>query len=132
MKKILYLSIIGLLSFIIAYIVEILLIPYFAQNNLWNSVKQTAPEAIFFKLPENNPIMRTNDPAFEVLTCRFNLNNAPIKIQTKNSDAFWTIAIFNKNGERFFSSNKSLNTKENLNYILANPVQIAELNQQKN
>lgn len=131
MKKFLYLVTLAVLAFIITHVIEILLIPYFAKNYLWNSLKNEAPESVFFKLPATNPIMKTNDPAFKVIACRFNLKNLPLHIKAKSENVFWTMAIFNDKAERFFSINKSVNTLSNIDYILTSPIQLADLKQLK-
>ncbi|WP_142416414.1 DUF1254 domain-containing protein [Bartonella massiliensis] len=119
-----------LLAFIGAVIVHIcvlFLIPSWAQNNIWTSLKKSGVPYQFVDFTPDNPIQEFSDPLLLLKVCRFNLENGPVHLKALKTRLFWSLAVYTHNGIIFYSLNDRTAPDATLDLIIGKPIQIIEL-----
>ena len=120
-KRLTYLAAVTLLVAGIIHIVIILLIPSYAAKDAWaklgaaDNFWKFAPLTSAGRKDIALPLL---DPAFSVSACRFDLNEAPLKVQASGNLAFWSVAIFDRLGSDLMSAMRSGETLFDLSAVL--------------
>ncbi len=129
-KRLLYLAAVTLLVAGIVHIVIVLLIPSYAAKDAWAKLGSAdnfwkfAPVSSTGRKDITLPLL---DPAFSVSACRFDLNEAPLKVQANGNLAFWSVAIFDRLGRNIYSFNDRTAIEGQLSLLVVNAVQMARL-----
>ncbi len=114
----------------IVHILIVLLIPNYAARDAWAKLEQVAAPWSFsiVALPgQSNEILPLVDPAFGIAACRFDLSQAPLWVSAEGQLAFWSIAIFDRQGRNIYSFNDRTAIERQLSLIVVDPVQMAQL-----
>ncbi len=129
-KRLIYLASVTLLVAGIIHILVVLLIPSYAAKDAWAKL---GSEDNFWKFKPISSAGRNKiaipllDPAFDVSACRFDLTDAPLKVQANGNLAFWSVAIFDRLGRNTYSFNDRTAIEGQLSLIVVNAVQLARL-----
>ena len=121
------------LSFILAGIVHILiilLIPSYAAKDAWTKLEQVTNPwkfTIVAEPGEESRILELVDPAFGTAACRYDLENAPLRVTAKGHLPFWSVAIFDRQGRNIYSFNDRTAIEQELALLVVNPVQMAQI-----
>ncbi len=118
--QLLYALLLGLLGAAIVHIAIILLVPSYASETLWNRVEQLGPPETFHPLEGKNWAMRS-DPLMRSAICRFDLSNGPVHISAIGKVPFWSLALYNHQGDITFSLNDQVSPATDL--LLVSPLQ---------
>ena len=129
-KRLLYLTAVTLLIAGIVHILILLLIPSYAAKDAWAKLDSADN---FWKFASVSSSTRDDvaipllDPAFSISACRFDLNEAPLKVQANGNLAFWSVAIFDRWGRNIYSFNDRTAIEGQLSLLVVNAVQMARL-----
>ena len=114
----------------IVHILIILLIPNFAAKDAWAKLEQIAGPWKFTIVAEpggREGVLPIVDPAFGTAACRYDLNEAPVRVTAEGQLPFWSIAIFDRQGRNIYSFNDRTAIERRLSLLVINPVQMAQL-----
>jgi len=67
------------------------------------------------------------DPMFGVSACRFNLQEAPVVVETSGGVPFWSVAVFDRQGQNVYSFNDRTAIGRKLFMIVVDPVQMSKI-----
>lgn len=129
-KRLTYLAAVTLLVAGIVHILIVMLIPSYAAKDAWAKLGSAdnfwkfAPVSSAGQKDTTLPLL---DPAFSVSACRFDLNEAPLKVQANGNLAFWSVAIFDRLGRNIYSFNDRTAIEGQLSLLVVNAVQMARL-----
>ena len=118
--QLLYALLLGLIGAAIVHIAIILLVPSYASETLWNRVEELEPPETFHRLEGKNWAMRS-DPLMRSAVCRFDLSNGPVHISAIGKVPFWSLALYNHQGDITFSLNDQVSPATDL--LLVTPLQ---------
>lgn len=130
MTKIIRILLTGFVGAIIVHIVQTFMMPHVAVNNAWARLAAKSITSGFSLINAKSELGKTmlvNDPNFVTGACMFSLNDGPIVIEGPEAPSFWSLSIYNSKGENIYSLNDRLTGTGKLNILIANPVQIIEL-----
>ena len=118
--QLLYALLLGLVGAAIVHIAIILLVPGYASETLWKRVEELGPAGAFHKLEGANWAKR-NDPLMRSAVCRFDLTDGPVHISAIGKVPFWSLAIYNHQGDITFSLNDQVSPATDL--LIVSPLQ---------
>lgn len=118
--KALYIAMLGLFGAGIVHIAVVLLIPSYADEILWDRVEKLGPPEAFYSLNGADWNKRT-DPMMRIAACRFDLSNGPVHISAVGRVPFWSLALYNHDGDITFSLNDQISPATDL--LIATPLQ---------
>ena len=130
MFRIAYAIILGLVGAAAIHIGIILLIPVFSDQNAWARVTSYGAPWRFHPVIEKETPDRSGlavDPLFDAVACHFTLEEAPARITSAGDVPFWSLSIYNRRGENIYSFNDRTAINEELDLVVADPVQMIEL-----
>jgi len=125
-----YLSALTLLVAGIIHILIIVLIPSYASKDAWARLQNNGDFWSFYsvssagKKESSVPLL---DPAFSISACRYDLAEAPLKIEATGNLAFWSVGIFDRLGRNIYSFNDRTAVEGQLSLMVVNAVQMAKL-----
>ncbi len=131
MARLLHLLITGLVGAGIVHIAVLMLIPSRAEGDAFSRLARLGPEFTFIKAsnPVAAPVLADADPLFAVSACRFSLENGLVHARASGSVPFWSVSIFNGNGENIYSFNDRNSAGGMVDLAVGTPVQIINLRQ---
>ena len=118
--QLLYALLLGLIGAAIVHIAIILLVPTYASETLWNRAEELGPTETFHRLDGQNWETRS-DPLMRSAVCRFDLSNGPVHINAIGKVPFWSLALYNHQGDITFSLNDQVSPATDL--LLVSPLQ---------
>ena len=130
MKRAFYVLSIAFVLAGIVHILIILLIPNYAAKDAWAKLEEVAGPWRFVLVAEpgaRDSVLPVVDPAFATAACRYNLNEAPVKVSADGELPFWSIAIFDRQGRNIYSFNDRTAIERRLSLLVINPVQMAQI-----
>jgi uncharacterized membrane protein len=130
MGKVTYALIAGILGAGIVHIATLLLIPSVSSLDTWTRLSALGNPNEFHRIDHGGDTaasIRALDPTFESAACRFNLEEGPIEVLSAGLVPFWSLSIYNRNGENVFSINDRTANQTDLSVTVATAPQIVEL-----
>ncbi|MEE9314645.1 MAG: DUF1254 domain-containing protein [Rhizobiaceae bacterium] len=130
MKRLFYTSLIGVVLAGIVHLLIIFLIPSYATKDAWATLEQIGEPWKFtiVALPgQSESILPLVDPTFGVAACRFDLEKAPLSVESIGDLPFWSVAVFDRQGRNIYSFNDRTSIDRHLFLIVVNSVQMAQL-----
>ncbi len=130
MKRLLYITTVGLVLAGIVHILIVLLIPSYATKDAWAKLEQVGEPwqfSIVAQPGSDTAQLPFVDPSFGIAACRFNLNEAPLIVETKGELPFWSVALFDRQGRNIYSFNNRTAIERQLSLIVVNAVQMAQI-----
>jgi len=116
----------------IVHLTTILLVPRQAHESIASSIEKSRLEKRKFhiinpELASNAKLLRGQDPHFELAICPFDLENGAISVLGGVSETLWTMGVFSNASQNIYSLNDRLLASENLEILIVNQFQLAEL-----
>ena len=71
------------------------------------------------------------DPLFQAAACRFDITDLPAHITGVGTTPYWSISVYNRQGENIYSINDRTAIADQLDLVVATPLQMIELNKTK-
>lgn len=130
MKRLIYVVFAGLVLAGIIHILIILLIPSYAAKDAWTNLEKVGEPWTFnivARPGEPSSFLPSVDPAFGVAACRYDLNEAPLKVEAEGLLQFWSVAIFDRQGRNIYSFNDRTAIERRLFLIVVDAVQMAQM-----
>lgn len=118
--QLLYALLLGLLGAAMVHIAVILLVPDYASETLWNRIKSLGNAEMFHSI-EGADWAQRNDPLMRSAACRFDLRNGAVHISAVGKVPFWSLAIYNYQGDITFSLNDQVSATTDV--LIATPLQ---------
>jgi uncharacterized membrane protein len=122
----------GLLLGGVIHITAVIMVPYFATDDAWTSMRKFGGDGIFHVLPQaaaGAEPLASLDPRMLYAVCRFSLDDGPVRITASLPDDFWSLAIFDRRGRNVFSLNNRSAERSELELAIITPVQMAQIRQ---
>jgi uncharacterized membrane protein len=130
MGRALYAIVLGGLGALLIHILTIFLIPGFAENDAWARLPRAAEDGYFTVLKREDPLaanMRAYDPNFVFGACRFDLSEGPFGLAGGTAPNFWSLSVYDRRGINLYSINDKSLQGNDLDVVIATPLQITEL-----
>ncbi len=125
----LYLIIMGLILAGLVHISIVLLIPKYGTKDAWAFLSGRTDLFSFTRLKpeETGSAIAEVDPFFTYGVCRFDLNEAPLKMLGPLTSTFWSASVFDDDGTVIYSLNNRTAINNKLDLLIVNPLQTLEL-----
>lgn len=115
-----YITTLGLIGAAIVHIAIILLVPGFASQSLWQKIEKLGSQEVFHPLVGADWNKRS-DPLLRIAACRFDLSDGPVHISAIGKVPFWSLAVYNRDGDINFSINDQASPEADL--LIVTPLQ---------
>ena len=130
MKRLAYLTTIALTLAGIIHILIVLLIPSYATKDAWAKLAKVGEPwsfSIISQPGKDHGLIPIADPAFGIAACRFDLNEAPLNVTATGNIPFWSVAIFDRQGQNIYSFNDRTAVERQLRLIVVDAIQMAQI-----
>jgi uncharacterized membrane protein len=129
-SRLIYLTICGLLLAGIIHIVIILMIPSLGERDAAKQISKNLSPLKIHYLDDGSQVGISNtDPFLKLSVCRFDLVNTAVEIKGPRTNTFWSASVFDERGRVIYSLNDRTAIKNQLNMIIVNPIQMADIRQ---
>ena len=130
MKRLAYILALIVVLTGIVHILIVLLVPSYAAKDAWAKLETVGEPWKFSTVSQpggTGSILPLVDPSFGVAACRYDLSEAPLIVTAGGSLPFWSVAIFDRQGQNIYSFNDRTAVERQLFLIVVDPVQMAQL-----
>lgn len=127
--RIAYLLLMGLVLAGAVHIAIVLLIPQYGTRDAWAFLSSRTDMFTFTRLDnkETGSALAEVDPFFTYGVCRFDLDEAGMKMSGPVTPSFWTASVFDEDGAVIYSLNNRTAINNQLDLLILNPLQTLEL-----
>lgn len=133
MIRLLYAVVLGLVGAGIVHIAILFMLPSFSERAVWTVLSGHADPYRFIRLDpaDGQPLIRTLDPLFDAVACRFDLTDGVLHVAGDGSVPFWSMSIYDRMGNNIFSvSDRSTASPGRTDIVVATPAQLVGLRNQ--
>jgi uncharacterized membrane protein len=129
MTRLLHAIVLGLVGAGIVHIAVLLMVPAYSQRDAWSTLSERSNFYTVTRLdPPGEPLLISSlDPLFEAAACRFDLREGVLRVNTQGTVPYWSMSVYNRNGQNLFSLNDSSSSDRILDFAVATPVQMIAL-----
>ena len=130
MKRLTYLTMVAIILAGIIHILVVLLIPSYATKDAWAKLAAIGEPWSFSIISQpgmDRGLIPFADPAFGIAACRFDLSEAPLNVTANGNIPFWSVAIFDRQGQNIYSFNDRTAVERQLRLIVVDAVQMAQI-----
>ncbi len=128
--RFIYLGVCGILLAGIIHITIILLIPLLGERDAAKQIAKTLTTEKFHFIGDGSKVGISNiDPYMKLSICRFDLEKNAIEIKGPQIPTFWSASVFNERGRVIYSLNDRTAIKNQLQMVIVNPIQMADIRQ---
>jgi len=127
MRRLAHALLLGLLGAGIVHIVVLLLVPEFSKRDAWSRLEATADLYTITPLVAESggtPVVKSVDPLFQAVACRFDLEDGMAQIKAPGSVPFWSVSIYDRKGHNVYSFNDRSAEKGALDTVVLTPAQM--------
>ena len=78
----------------------------------------------------DGPLVRSVDPLFSAIACRFDLDDGVVHVQAPGRVPFWSMSVYDRNGQNIFSFNDRTSADGRVNFVVLTPAQTIEVRKQ--
>ena len=129
-SRLIYLTVCGLLLAGIIHIIIILMIPSVGERDAAKQISKKISTLNIQYLDDGSQIGISNaDPFLKLSVCKFDLNETAVEITGPQTETFWSASVFDEKGRVIYSLNDRTAIKNQLNMIIVNPIQMADIRQ---
>lgn len=124
-----YILLMGVVLAGIIHIAVILLIPQYSTRDAWAYLSGRTNSfafTIFNDVSQLSGISEV-DPFFSYGVCRFDLEVAPLRLEGKQTELFWSASVFDESGKVIYSLNDRTAIDKKLNLLIIDPVQALDI-----
>jgi uncharacterized membrane protein len=133
MNRLAYALLVGLVGAGIVHISVLFLLPHFTERDAWSQLSQVAdfytPTSIT-GTTATTPLVRSVDPLFSAIACRFDLDDGVVHVQAPGRVPFWSMSVYDRNGQNIFSFNDRTSADGRVNFVVLTPAQTIEVRKQ--
>ncbi|PSH57534.1 MULTISPECIES: DUF1254 domain-containing protein [Phyllobacterium] len=134
MVKVLRTLFIGLVGAGLIHIAVVLLVPYYSDRNTWSRISAYGDDWQFHTVTREGiagMVPLAFDPLFQAVACRFDITDLPAHITGVGTTPYWSISVYNRQGANIYSINDRTAIADQLDLVVATPLQMIELNKTK-
>lgn len=133
MGKLLLALLVGLVGAAIVHIAVIFAIPRVAQNDSWNRLSRLGDLFATIQVaavpaqgadPTPGADFVFVDPSFIDVACRFDLADAPVRVQAAERTGFWSASIYARNGDNLYSISERVALEGQLDLLVGTREQL--------
>ncbi|MCO4318358.1 DUF1254 domain-containing protein [Phyllobacterium sp. 21LDTY02-6] len=120
----------GLVGAGIVHIAVVLLIPHFSDRNAWSRISAYGGDWTFHRILRNGQkghLPLAMDPLIEASACRFDISDLPAHVTGVGTLPYWSISVYDRKGENIYSINDRTAIADQLDLVVATPLQAIEL-----
>lgn len=120
--------VLGLLGAGIIHILVLLLVPDFTERDAWSRLAMMSDLYVMRPLEAETggpPVVKSADPLFETVACRFDLNEGMARIRASGHVPFWSVSIYDRSGHNIYSFNDRSADKASLDAVVLTPAQMS-------
>ena len=129
-SRLIYLTVCGLLLAGIIHIIIILMIPSVGERDAAKQISNKINTLQMKYLDDGSQIGISNiDPFLKLSVCKFDLTESAVEIKGPQTETFWSASVFDERGRVIYSLNDRTAIKNQLNMIIVNPIQMADIRQ---
>lgn len=129
MTRLLHAIITGLVGAGIVHIAVLMLVPGFSVRDAWTVLSAQSNYYTFTRLdpPGSVPLIRSLDPLFDAVACRFDLGEGVVHIAGEGAVPYWSISVYDRTGRNIFSFNDRSSTQGDVDFVVATSAQMVAL-----
>ncbi len=130
MVRFLYAALLGLVGAAVVHIAVLLLVPVYSERDAWSRLAEAGPAFQVVSLDRsgrNSPFAKGANPLMATSACRFSLGTGVVHYFADGEVPFWSVSIYGRRGQNFYSFNDRTATDRKLDVVIASPVQMVEL-----
>jgi len=133
MSRPVYALLLGLVGAGIVHISILFLLPHFTERDAWSQLSQVSdfytPTSIT-GTTSTTPLIRSVDPLFAAVACRFDLGDGVVHVQAPGRVPFWSMSVYDRNGQNIFSFNDRTSADGTVNFVVLTPEQTIQVRRQ--
>ncbi len=123
-----YLLVCGLILAGIVHIAIIFLIPFLGSRDAAQQISEYSRIGQFQLIQDGQQVgISDRDPFFHLAVCRYDLEQNALIVSGMKSSTFWSASVFDERGRVVYSLNDRTAIKNQLQLIVLNPIQMADL-----
>lgn len=133
MGRLTYAVLLGLLGAGIVHIAVLFLLPFYTDRDAWAQLSEASdPYAVtaIGSMPQTTPLVRSVDPLFAAVACRFDLADGVVHVEADGRAPFWSMSVYDRNGQNIFSFNDRTAADGRIDFVVLTPVQTIEVRKQ--
>jgi uncharacterized membrane protein len=130
MLRLAYAALLGVVGAGIVHVAVLLLLPAFTERDAWTRLARAAD--LYTVTPADGsggaqPVVEVPDPLFRAVTCRFDLDDGPIRLTAEGSVPFWSASIYDRSGQNVYNFNDHTAAGGALDFVIVTPEQMIEM-----
>lgn len=130
MLRLLYAILLGIVGAGIVHIAVLFLLPTLTQRDAWSRLADAAE--LYSVTPADGsdgsqPVVEVPDPLFKAATCRFDLDDGPVRVTAEGTVPFWSASIYDRSGENVYNFNDRTAAGSALDFVVVTPAQMIEM-----
>lgn len=124
-----YILLMGLVLAGIIHIAVVLLIPKYSTRDAWAYLSGRTNLFTFTIFDDASALSGISevDPFFSYGVCRFDLEDAPLRLVGNKTDLFWSASVFDESGKVIYSLNDRTAIDQQLNLLIIDPIQALDI-----
>ena len=130
MTRFLHAILLGLVGAGIVHIAILFMLPSYTERDAWSQLSDASD---FYTLTpiggdvSTTPLVRSVDPLFSAIACRFNLEDGVLHVKAPGRVPFWSISVYDRNGQNIFSLNDRTAADGTVDFVVLTPIQTIEV-----
>ena len=128
--RLLYAILLGLVGAAVFHIAVLLLVPVYSERDAWSRLAdfgQTFQVVPLDRPGQSSAFAKGANPLIATSACRFSLGTGVVHYFADGDVPFWSVSIYGRRGQNFYSFNDRTATDRKLDLVIASPVQMVEL-----
>lgn len=113
----------------IVHIATVFGVPRYAVADPWEEIARFGPNGVFVTLPRvgREGALPGLDPAMAQATCRFVLDQGPIRIKAMPPDVYWSLSLYDRRGLHVWGFDNRGAGQKAADVLVADEIQVAQL-----
>lgn len=130
MTRLLHMLVLGLVGAGIVHIAVLFLLPLYTDRDAWAQLSDLGDYYTVTTISggaATTPLVRSVDPLFAAVACRFDLNDGVLHVEAEGRAPFWSMSVYDRNGQNIFSFNDRTAADGQVDFVVLTPVQTIEV-----
>lgn len=128
MLRLLHTCLLGLLGAGIVHLAILFMLPGYSVRDAWTQISSVANYYEPVRLRTHQATLPVpEDPFFDAVACRFNLEDGMLSVRGQGKIPFWTMAIYDDRGLNTFSVSDRVSKNSLLEAVVLTPIQMQRL-----
>lgn len=130
MVRWIYTGMVGLFGAVAIHLALVFLVPSQSNRTAYAQLAALAPAHVLVPLTEpfaGNPPLLRDDPLQRAVACRFDITDAPTRLEADGRVPLWTLSVFDPVGVSIFSISDRTSPDRDVDIVVATPFQAVEL-----